>query len=242
MLTDPVLMRDRPRMATYLLVWFGQFVSTFGSGLTTFALGVWVYQQTQSVTQFAVIALVAILPRLLIGPLAGTSVDRWPRRTIMLLSDAIAGAATLAVVLLLAMQLLQVWHLYLVVSITTIANTFQWPAFAAATTQLVPPEHLGRANGLGQFSQATALVLAPTLAAALLSVLPLYGVLLIDVLTFGVALGTLAAVRFPALAAGAPATPTPLREQLAEGWQYLRQHPGLRHLLAFFAFINFLGG
>jgi MFS transporter, DHA3 family, macrolide efflux protein len=67
---------------TFVLIWAGQFVSALGSGLTAFALDVWVFQRTGSITQFALATLFFVLPRVLIAPLAGVVVDRWNRRTV----------------------------------------------------------------------------------------------------------------------------------------------------------------
>jgi MFS transporter, DHA3 family, macrolide efflux protein len=58
-------------MRIFGIVWFGQFISLIGSGQTSFVLGLWVYQITSSVTQFALILLSGTLPRILLSPLAG---------------------------------------------------------------------------------------------------------------------------------------------------------------------------
>src|SRR6185436_12646607 len=97
---------------TFLTIWIGQFVSLIGSGLTSFALGVWIYQQTGSVTQFALNTLGFYLPSILLGPLAGTVTDRLDRRLVMIISDGVAGVSTLAVFFLYRAGALQVWHIY----------------------------------------------------------------------------------------------------------------------------------
>ena len=86
-------------MLTFIVIWLGQLVSLTGSGLSGFALGLWVYQRTGSVTQFALISLFVMLPTILLSPLAGALVDRWDRRWVMILSDAGAGFSTLMVAL-----------------------------------------------------------------------------------------------------------------------------------------------
>ncbi|MEB3147557.1 MAG: MFS transporter, partial [Sphaerospermopsis sp.] len=78
-------------MQTFILVWLGQVASLTGSGLTNFALGVWVYQDTGSVTQFALISLFATIPRVIISPVAGAVVDRTERRWVMIIADSGAG-------------------------------------------------------------------------------------------------------------------------------------------------------
>ena len=139
--------RTMPRgMRTFVIIWFGQLVSLVGSGLTGFAMGVWLYQQTGSVTLFALNALCFILPQALFSPLAGALVDRWDRRWAMILSDTGAGLSTFFLALLLFAGRLEIWHVYLATAVNALFGTFQWPAYSAATTLLVPKKHLGRAS------------------------------------------------------------------------------------------------
>src|SRR5512142_2579964 len=86
---------------SFFTIWFGQSISLIGSGLTGFALGIWVYQRTGSVTEFALISLFTTLPAIVFSPMAGALVDRWDRRRAMILSDSGAGACTLTIALLL---------------------------------------------------------------------------------------------------------------------------------------------
>jgi len=186
-------------MTTFTVVWLGQFVSLLGSGLTSFALGVWVFEHTASITQFSLLGLCAVLPRVVLSPLAGTMVDRWDRRWAMIVSDVGAGLSTLALVLLLLFNRLEVWHVYLVVATGAACGTVQWLAYTAVTSLLVPRQNLGRANGMMQFGRAVSDILAPGLAGFLTSAIRLEGVILIDVATFVFAVGTLLLVRFPRL-------------------------------------------
>jgi MFS family permease len=222
----------------------GQVVSLVGSGLTSFALGVWTFQHTGSATQFALIGLCAVLPRVVLSPLAGTIVDRWDRRWVMIAGDAGAGFSTLMVVLLIVSGRLEIWHIYLLTTISAAFSTVQWPAFMAVTTLLIPKEHLGRANGMAQFGQAASEILAPALAGVLVGTIQLAGVILIDVATFVFAVVTLLLVRLP--------RPEPAPDSMQEkeslwhnltfGWNYINARTGLMGLLAFFAVVNFLWG
>jgi len=179
-------------ITTFSIVWLGQFVSLVGSGITSFALGVWTFKHTGSVTHFALIGLCAVLPRVVLSPLAGVFADRWDRRWAMILSDLGAGFTTLCLFFLLLAAQLEIWHIYLLVSINAAFATLQWPAFLATTTLLVPKQHLGRANGLVQLGGAVSDILAPALAGTLLGTLHLQGIILIDFATFGLAVVTLA--------------------------------------------------
>jgi MFS family permease len=145
----------------FLLVWFGQFVSLLSSGLSEFALGVWVHQKTGSATQFALTFLFLTLPRILLPPFAGAFIDRWDRRRAMLLSDLGAGLTTLAIAGLFWAGTIAVWHIYILTAIGSLCSTFQRPAYAAAIPLLVPSKHFGRANGMVQIAQATATLFAP---------------------------------------------------------------------------------
>src|SRR5690349_2845324 len=116
-----------PGLSVFLVVWFGQFVSLLGSGLTEFAVGVWVYQQTGSATQFALTFLFVTLPRILLSPFAGALIDRWDRRSTMLLSDLGAGLTTVALAGLFWMGALAVWHVYLFAALGSLCSTFQRP-------------------------------------------------------------------------------------------------------------------
>ncbi len=181
----------------FLLIWFGQSVSLVGSGLTGFALGVWVYQRTGSVTQFALISLFTTLPGIVFSPIAGALVDRWDRRRAMILSDSGAGVCTLGMALLLMADRLEVWQIYVAMAISSTFSAFQWPAYSAATTLLVPKEQLGRASGMVQVGEAVAQIVSPVLAGVLMGTIGLQGVMLIDVATLLFALGTLLVVRIP---------------------------------------------
>lgn len=229
-------------MRVFTIVWFGQLVSLIGSGLTNFGLGVWVFQQTQSATLFGLISLFAVLPGIIISPFAGSAADRYDRRKIMILSDCVAAIATLSIALLFYLEALEVWHIYLAVALSSSAGAFQGPAYAAATSQLVDEEQLGRANGLVQLGQASGQLIAPMLAGALVSIIQIQGVILIDVITFLVSMLTLSLVRFPATARAVAQEQTSLLKDAASGWRNVRAYAGLTELMVFFAVANLLVG
>ncbi|HEY0511020.1 MAG TPA: MFS transporter [Thermoanaerobaculia bacterium] len=229
-------------IAAFLVICGGQMVSLFGTGLTAFALGVWVYQRTGSVTQYSTILLFNVLPPVLLSPVAGALVDRFDRRRMIIASDCAAGLATLALALLFFSGRLEIWHIYVALSVSSSAQAFRWPALSASMTLLVPGPQLGRASGLMQMGTATAQVLAPLAAGALLAPLGVAGILGIDFTTFLFAVLTLLAVRIPRPAAAAGGEKESVAGQLAYGWRYLRRHPGLLALLCLFASSNFTMG
>ena len=231
-------------MQTFFLICFGQLISLVGSGLTSFALGVWAYQTTGSVTQFALISLFIHLPNIIISPVVGAIVDRWDRRWAMILSDAVAGVGTVAIWILLSFDSLEIWHIYVAVGVNSIFNAFQWPAYSATISLLVPKQHLARANGAVQISRATAKILSPALAGFLVAAIQLEGILIVDFSTFLVALVTLLVVRFPRpeKTNKEPAKFRSLSREILSGWNYIRLQPGLRALLTFFTVVYFTMG
>jgi len=227
-------------MNKFMVIWIGQVVSLLGSGLTSFALGIWVLQKTGSVTNFTLIAVVAGLPGILASPLVGALVDRWDRRWVMVFADVGAGIGTLVIALLLWTGSLEVWHIYIVVAFNSLFGTFQWPAYVASITLLVPKEQFGRVNGMLQFGQAGTTIAAPALAGLLIVTIKLWGVLLIDFATFLFAVVALLLIRIPrpeVSAAGKEAKGSLFKES-AFGWTYIKARPGLMGLLIYFAGIN----
>ncbi|MFC2177325.1 MFS transporter [Actinomycetota bacterium] len=231
-------------MRTFFVVWGGQLVSLVGTNLTGFALAIYVYQQTGSATQLAGILLASQLPQIVVTPFAGALVDRWDRRWAMILADTGAGLGTMVIALLLGFDRLEIWHLYVILSISGIFQSLQWPAYSAATTLLVPKENYTRAAGLVQLAEALGQVFAPALAGVLLVAGGLTAVIAVDVATFVVAVASLLVVRFPrpeVSEVGAEAAGSLLAEARF-GFTYIRQRPGLLALLVYFAVLNLIFG
>jgi MFS family permease len=226
---------------TFLVIWVGQLVSMLGSGLTSFALAVWIFAQTGKATPFALTVLFGNLPRILLLPVAGSLADRWNRRLVMILSDAGNALVTISVFVLLLFGNLQFWHIYLIATLGSIFSAFQEPAYTASITMLVPKKDLSRANGMMQTGQALEMVITPVIAGALFVAIGLSGILIIDFVTFLFAVGSLLLVRIPQ---------PKLTEQEQKkasvwsdarfGWNYLRARPGLFGLLWYYAMVNFL--
>ncbi|ARV58845.1 MFS transporter [Nostocales cyanobacterium HT-58-2] len=235
-------------MSIFVLVWLGQIVSLLGSSLSNFALDVWVYQQTGSITQLSFLILFTTLPIVIISPFAGVLVDRWNRRWIMILSDSGAALSTLTIAFVLVSRQINIRHhiylVYLATAISSSFSAFQWPAYKAATTLLVPKKHLGRASGLTQLAQAVGQLLSPILGGVLLEVIHLSGIMIVDFSSFLFSLTTLLVVRFPHPKAteSRETNKTSLLSQAIYSFHYLTARSGLLALLFFLASSNFLLG
>ncbi len=228
-------------MRTFTIIWSGQLISTIGSGLTGFALGVWIYEQSGSPTLFAISLFVYFLPRVILSPFAGVLADRHDRRIVMLASDSLAAIATLAIALLYFTGELQIWHIYISNAVFAIANTLQWPAYSAATTLLVPKEHLGRAGGMTQVGDAISSLIAPGVAGILYVATGLKTIIIIDLVTFLFAFGTLIAVRFPRPEISKSEEDFTFFQDLLVGWRFIIRRKGFLALQIIFAIMNFCG-
>ena len=231
-------------MRAFTIIWIGQIVSLVGSGLTCFAQSIHVYQGTGSVTHLSLLTLMAALPGILISPLAGALVDRWDRRWVMIISDTVAAGGTLVLRLLLKNDALEIWHLYVITAILSIANHFQWPAYFATISLLVKRKNLGYANGMIELGRSLGQIMAPFMAGVLVVAFALQGVVLFDLGTYIFALITLLIVRIPKpeQTEEGRAGQGSLWAETVYGWKYLYSRRGLFSLLILFAANNFLLG
>ncbi|PTL74977.1 MFS transporter [Vitiosangium sp. GDMCC 1.1324] len=224
-------------LRAFLVTWVGQLLSLIGSGLTSFALGIEVYKRTGSITKLSLVTFFSIIPFVLVAPFAGALVDRWNRRTVMLISDLGAGICSFLIWCLVAagekgFWPLETWHFYLPFGLSGLFAAFRAPALSAATSQLVPKQHLGRANGMIEMAGASSQLISPVLAGALVVHIGLQGIILIDLTTFVFAFGSLLFVRIPSLPRSAEsAARKSLRQEVAYGWSFIRTRPGLVGLL-----------
>lgn len=233
-------------MNKFFVVWTGQIISMLGSGLSGFGLGVWIYQQTGSATQFALTALFMMLPNLIMGPLGGILADRFDRRKLLAISDCGQAGGTLVMAVLLFAGRLEVWHIYVAVASGAVFNCLRWPAFNALLPAIVPKGQLMRANGLVSAGEAATMIASPLLAGLLVASIGLPAVLLIDVVTFMIGTSLLFTLRLPKLErrdARAVGSRTRKYWSIAvndarEGWTFLRERSSFLGLLAFFAFTN----
>lgn len=178
-------------------IWVGQALSLLGSQLVQFALVWWLAQATGSATVLATASIVALLPNILLGPVAGAYVDRWDRRLVMIVSDGVVALATLGLMVLSLLGVMHPWQVYAVMFIRSLGNSFHWPAMQASTSLMVPKAHLSRVAGLNQMLQGAMNIVAPPLAAFLIALLPISGVLGVDVVTATLAIVPILFVAIP---------------------------------------------
>ncbi len=223
----------------FFTIWAGQASSLIGSQLVQFALVWWLTIQTGSATVLAIASVAAMVPQIILSPIAGTYVDRWKRRHVMIAADALIALTTFSLIILFVLGYVEIWHIFVVMFVRSCFAAFHWPASQAATTMLVPEQHLTRVAGMNQSLQGVANILAPPLAAVLIAFLPIEQVLAFDILTAFLAILPLLAIRFPE-----PIPKTGPRQKvlvdLKEALTYLRGWRGATALIAMFMLINML--
>ena len=236
--------KERSGTRTFYIVWFGQLVSLVGTSLSWFGMSIFIFQETGSVTQLALVLLAGLVPQLIATPFAGALVDRWDRRMAMILADLGAGIGTLVLVALYFTGNLALWNIMIAVAISGFFVAFQWPAYNAAMQVLLPKEQFSRGSGLVQLAQGLGQMAGVVLAGFVIASVGIGGVFFIDTVTFLFAVATLLMVRFPhpkQTEAGAAGAGT-LWEETKYGFTYLWHRHGLFALMIYFAAINLAFG
>jgi len=231
-------------MRGFTIIWFGQLVSMLGTGMTNFALSFFLFQKTGQATALTISIFCFVAPSIILSPLAGALVDRNNRKLVIILTDLAAGIVTIGWLVILATSGdLQLWQIYLGNIITGAFNSLQFPAFSAAVSLMIPKDQFGRAAGMLDFAGAASNILAPAFAGALLGAIGLPGIMLIDVVTFIVAIAGVMVVHMPQPEREPPAAdgsrPSLWQDSLY-GFRYIRARPSLLGLQFAFTALNFI--
>ncbi|MBM3134023.1 MAG: MFS transporter [Chloroflexi bacterium] len=236
-------------LPSFFVIWTGQAFSLIGSSVAQFALVWWLTQLTGSATVLATATMAAMVPGIILGPIAGAYVDRWNRRTVMIIADGLVALAALWLAYMFWSGAMQPWHVYVIVFIRALGGTFHWPAMQASTSLMVPKEHLTRVAGLNQTMHGVINITAPPLGALLLALLPLHGIMLLDVGTALLAISTLLLVHVPqpqrllavsGAGPGANGQKASIWVDVREGLRYVWHWPGILAVLVMAVLINFL--
>jgi DHA3 family macrolide efflux protein-like MFS transporter len=215
-------------------IWTGQAISLVGSNLVQFALIWWLTEAQNSATALAMAYLAGTLPVVLIGPVAGVLVDRWNRRRVMVVADALIALCTALLAGLFWLGSARVGHVYLVLGLRASLGSFHGLAITASTPLMVPNHWLTRAAGMNATLDGANRFIAPVLGALLLVALGVHGVLILDVLTAAVAIVPLLLVQIPQAPVGPSSVVNvsingvqSLLQPLWEGLRYVQSQRGL---------------
>jgi DHA3 family macrolide efflux protein-like MFS transporter len=227
---------------SFFTIWGGQAFSLLGSALVGFALIWWMTLTTGSATVLATAAMFEFLPRVFIGPLAGTLVDRWNRRLVLLVADSITALATAVLIYLVWAGTVQIWHIYLLMLVRSTAGSFHMPAMLASTSLMVPEEQLTRFQGLNQGLQGVINIAAPLLGALLIEFLPLHSVLAVDLGTAALAILPLIFISIPQpkVDPSQAEVKTTVWKDMRLGFRYVWGWAGLRNIIFLAVVINMI--
>jgi MFS transporter, DHA3 family, macrolide efflux protein len=234
------MVRTQSCFRRFVVIWLGQLVSGIGSGMTGFALGIWLYRRTGSVTQLAMLSIAGTIPGMIVLPFAGVVVDRWDRWRLIIFSDFVAGIFALLIAGLLMTGHLTLGGMVVIVFLSSGFYIVGELAFQTSAAQMVSADQLVRANGFLQFIPAVSAVLAPLLAGALLGFVKIQAILFIDFATFVIAIALTAFSRIPAARAPERKTGASIFSDILLGWRYLKARPSLLGVLKFFVVLNFI--
>ena len=231
-------------MFGFTIVWSGQLISVLASNMSWFALTIWAFEMTGSATILGVVQTAFILPFLIVSPFAGAMVDRYSRKLMMMVSDLGAVLATGVILILSSLDILQVWHLIAACVVYGLSGSFQWPAYLATITTMVPKEQYDRANGMMMLVESGPAVFSPMIAGALLPILGVTGILTIDVITFVFAISTLLVVFIPQpeKTVEGQSGKGNLVSEAAYGFKYIFQRKPLLSLLLVIMSLNLVHG
>lgn len=231
-------MKKYQSLKPYLLLWSTQSLSALGSAMTGYALVLWLYRQSGSALETAMLAICSYAPYVLVSIFAGALSDRWNKKRTMLVCDLLAAVGTVVVLVLLKNGQLAPWHMYVLNAINGLMNTVQQPASDVAATLLVPKKYYQKTSGLRSFSSSLNTILHPVIASALFGFFGMEAVIAVDLATFAIAFVTLLFfIPIPEISAG----DNPQEKLLAavkSGLSWLRANQLILNLILFLAFIN----
>ncbi len=235
-------MKSTYDMRTFYTLILSQAFSLIGSRISGLAISMWVFAQTGNATPLTLVAFFQILPTVLASTLSGLLADRWNRRYVMALADAGQAVGTVLLLISFSSGNFQLWHLYAISLFQSLFGVFQGPAFQASVTLLVPDEQRDRANAIQQISGPAAGIIAPALAGFIYALVGITGAIVIDLLTFLVAVSVVLVVPIPQPEQSdeGRALKTSLWKEALGGLYFLLERRGLFFNFLYISIVNFL--
>lgn len=226
------------QLRPYLLLWSTQALSALGSGMTSYALVLWLYLKNGSALETALLSVCSYAPYVVMSIFAGALSDRWNKKRTMLVCDLLAALSTVAVLALIKADALNAWHLYILNALNGLMNTIQQPASEVAATILIPKEYYQKTSGLRSFSQSLNSILTPILATALFAFGGIDTVIAFDLVTFAIAFVVLLLLIKIPEDRGCKRTQEGLLDSARQGLAWLKKNPLILTLILYLASIN----
>jgi DHA3 family macrolide efflux protein-like MFS transporter len=225
----------------YLYFMFGQQFSLLGSGIISFVIIWWITIETQSPIYLSIATFLVFLPQIFVTPIAGVLADRLSRKSIIFIVDSLQAILTFGMFLLFFTGLTDIWIVLVIHTLRSVLHAFHVPTFRAIIPSMVPKDKLSRINGANFLFSGLIFMIGPILAALLLELFPITYILLIDVITFIIALIPLLLVKIPNIEKSSKLSEKKsFRKEFKEGLIVVKATPGLLSLIIFAMIFNFI--
>lgn len=211
-------------------MWAGELISSIGGGLTSFGLGVYIFQQTGSAASMSLITLLGFLPTLLLSVPAGVLADRYDRRLLMMIGDGCSALGILFILICMMKGGASLIQICIGVLISAVFSALLEPAFRATITDLLTKEEYSRAGGLVSLAGSAKYLLSPVLAGFLLTISDVKLLLVIDICTFFLTVLCAAAVR-RCIGKKTSESKENFLSSIREGWRILQERKGVFFLV-----------
>ncbi|MDQ0191700.1 MFS transporter [Paenibacillus wynnii] len=226
----------------FLIVWMGQMISSIGVGLTAFSLGVYAFEKTNTATSAALITLFSFLPSILLRPVGGVLADRYDRRVMMILGDLGSALGLVFILFVMLTGDVQLWQIYVGVTISSIFAALQSPAYKASATDLLTDEQFSKGSGLVQLAESAKFLFSPIIAGFLLSITKIENILIIDISTFAVAILAVLFVKKNLQTVSKESENQNFLTDLKEGWNAISSSKGILLLVTIISIVTFYLG
>lgn len=220
----------------------GQFVSQFGSKLSSYGFILWAYKESNSVLTTSLLGACYLVPEIFFSFIAGGISDSWNKKSIIILSDTMAGFLSLLVLILFSFNILEVKHLYIINFLLGIGDAFQNPASEVVISIIVSKENYIKTSGIRSFFNSFITIFVPICSVAIYSFSGLKYILIVDLLTFLFALLTLIFLVYIAEIKSLKEENINIFKQCIAGIKYIFYRKDILALIYFMGFINFIAG
>lgn len=214
---------------SFLAIYWGQSFSLLTSSAVQFSIIWWITVETGSALAITIATVAGLFPQALIGLFAGVWIDRFDRRRVIILADAVVAVSSLILGILFILGFRSLMLVYGVLFLRALGETFHKPALQALIPEIVPQEELIRAGGLGQMINTACTMLGPMLGALLMSLASLPWILMLDVAGALVAIVSLSSVKL-ALRSSGHKTGFDIFGEMKQGLHAIRANKALLRL------------
>ena len=228
-------------MKKFMMIWIGELISSIGSGMTAFALSIYVYEMTGSVSYVSLVTLLAYLPTILLSPLGGVLADRYDRRILMIIGDLFSGLGLLYILWQIQIGAGSMLPILIGVTFNAVFVALLEPSYRATITDLLTQEEYDRASGMVQMAGNARYLLSPALAGILLAVADIRLILVLDISTFFITITMVALVRKTIQKPVKRETQGFLTE-MKQGFTVITENKGILSLVIIMAFVCFFIG